>query len=111
MKVIMRIPLELSRSLITNVDRGAAEYECTANGLIQGKHLVLQCDDRTATEARLLGDSRVPGAKKRIQVLRDVRKRQDSCFYGAPSCEHAQNVPLSVQTNKRLERVRRTHHA
>jgi hypothetical protein len=72
MKVIVRIPLELSRSLIIDSDRRTAEYESIANGLIQGDHLVVHCDDRTATELVSWANGRVPGAKKRIEVLRDL---------------------------------------
>ena len=72
MKVIMRIPLKLSDSLITNLDRQTAEYESMVNGLIQGKHLIVHCDDRTATELLSWADDRIPGANQSIEVVKDL---------------------------------------
>ena len=72
MKVVMRIPLELSRALFSKTDSGTAEYESLANGLIQGEHLVLHCDDRIATELVSWAAGQVAGANKQIKVLQEV---------------------------------------
>lgn len=71
-KVIMRIPLDLSRSLLAGSDRAEGEYESMANGLIREEHLIVHCEEQKAAQLLSWADVCVPGARKRIRILRDL---------------------------------------
>lgn len=72
MRVRMRIPLELSQSLIARTDRSASEYEAMANGLIEGNHLLIHCEERAADALVSWADNCVKGARQQIEVLRGM---------------------------------------
>lgn len=68
MKMLVKIPMEISHALLERGDRRSRDYETLANGLIQNDQLHIRCDADSAARLIAWAESIVGKEVKKIDA-------------------------------------------